>query len=138
MGSTNEIHHLAQRPIYNDDQLAAYVAFINPDPSYSLAKLRAEILEDPLAALSTLQLRQIGACHWGNIALHYSPHRELPLDPDTLFHKIVERRFGGYCMENNAFFSNILRSLGYNLYIFGARISNALMGGVEPEGFGGW
>lgn len=41
-------------------------------------------------------------------------------------------------MENNAFFSTILRSLGYDLYVSGARISNALMGGADPEGFAGW
>ncbi|KIV94803.1 hypothetical protein PV10_02535 [Exophiala mesophila] len=138
MGSIVQQHPLSQRPTYNDDQLSTYVALINPDPSYSLAKLRSEIQENPLAALSTLQLRQIAAVHWGNVALHYSHHRTLALDPDSLFHKIVERKFGGYCMENNAFFSTILRSLGYQIYVSGARISNALMGHADPDGFAGW
>lgn len=138
MGSIIQQHPLSQRPTYNDDQLSAYVAFINPDPSYSLAKLRSEIQENPLAALSTLQLRQVAAVPWGNVALHYSQHRALPLDPDSLFHKIVERKLGGYCMENNAFFSTVLRSLGYEIYISGARICNALMNTGDPEGFAGW
>jgi hypothetical protein len=138
MGSSTEQPSPGYRELYTEEQLAKYVAFINPDPSYSLASLQAEISQDPLAALSVLQLRQNGATVWGNVALHYSWHRLLPLDPDALFHKIVERRLGGYCMENNAFFSTILRSLGYELYVSGARISNALMGVGDPEGFAGW
>ena len=72
------------------------------------------------------------------ISVQYSWHRALSLDSEALFHKIVERRLGGYCMENNAFFSTILRSLGYQLYVTGARISNALEKGANPHGFAGW
>lgn len=126
------------RPSYNQAQLAQYVEFIHPDPTYSLATLQSEIKQDPLAALTVLQLRQNCATIWGNVALHYSQHRALPLDADALFHKIVERRLGGYCMENNAFFSTVLRSLGFDLYVSGARISHALMGSGDPEGFAGW
>lgn len=138
MGSSEDGPPRGYRPLYNESQLAQYVSFINPDPAYSLAALRSEIKQDPLAALTLLQLRQNCATLWGNVALHYSHHRTLPLDADALYHKIVERRLGGYCMENNAFFSTILRSLGYDLYVSGARISNALMGGADPEGFAGW
>jgi len=63
----------------------------------------------------------------------------LSRDVQAVAHKIVERRLGGYCMENNMFFSTVLRSLGYDLYVSGARVSNALMGGSrDPEGFAGW
>ncbi|KAK5193334.1 hypothetical protein LTR92_006703 [Exophiala xenobiotica] len=129
---------LSYRPTYTRDQLALYVSCIAPDSSYTLANLEAEIKADPLAALSRLQLRQMAFNPWGNVALHYSWHRALSLDSEALFHKIVERRLGGYCMENNAFFSTILRSLGYQLYVTGARISNALTEGANPHGFAGW
>jgi len=129
---------LSYRPTYTRDQLALYVSCIAPDSSYTLATLEAEIKADPLAALSRLQLRQMAFNPWGNVALHYSWHRALSLDSEALFHKIVERRLGGYCMENNAFFSTILRSLGYQLYVTGARISNALEKGANPHGFAGW
>jgi len=139
MASSSEPSPRGYRQLYTQKQLAKYVEFINPDPSYSLATLQSEIKQDPLAALSLLQLRQTCATIWGNVALHYSWHRSLPLDPDALYHKIVERRLGGYCMENNMFFSTVLRSLGYDLYVSGARVSNALMGGSrDPEGFAGW
>ncbi|KAI1616781.1 N-hydroxyarylamine O-acetyltransferase [Exophiala viscosa] len=129
----------AFRPTYTRDQLALYVTCIAPHASYTLADLEAEIKTDPLAALSRLQLRQMAFNPWGNVALHYSWHRALPLDHQALFHKIVERKLGGYCMENNAFFSTILRSLGYQLYVTGARISYSLDGnGLDPGGFAGW
>lgn len=128
------------RPTYTTDQLAVYVACIAPDPTYTLATLEAEIKADPLAALGKLQLRQQGFNPWGNVALHYSWHRIITLDPEALFHKIVERKLGGYCMENNAFFSTVLSSLGYQLYVTGARISHAVDGDPKkhPEGFAGW
>ncbi|KIX99798.1 uncharacterized protein Z520_04434 [Fonsecaea multimorphosa CBS 102226] len=130
----------ASRPTYSRDQLATYVSkWIAPSKDYTLETLEAEIEADPLAALSTLQLRQMAFNPWGNIALHYSWHRVLSLDHEALYHKLVERGLGGYCMENNAFFSTVLRSLGYRLYVTGARVSLALSGdSVDPEGFAGW
>ncbi|OAL36378.1 hypothetical protein AYO20_04274 [Fonsecaea nubica] len=130
----------SSRPIYTREQLSTYVSTcIAPSKDYTLATLESEIKTDPLAALSTLQLRQMAFNPWGNVALHYSWHRVLSLDHEALYHKLVERRLGGYCMENNAFFSTILRSLGYQLYVTGARVSLALSGdSVDPDGFAGW
>jgi arylamine N-acetyltransferase len=137
--SAPAIHHTAIRPTYTRDQLSTYVSkHIAPNPSYTLETLEAEIARDPLEALSTLQLRQVAFNPWGNLALHYSWHRALTLDSDALYHKIVERSLGGYCMENNAFFSTILRSLGYDLYVSGARVSLSLDGAREDPGFAGW
>ncbi|OCT47337.1 N-acetyltransferase family protein [Cladophialophora carrionii] len=127
------------RPTYTREQLATYVSkHIAPSPSYTLETLEAEIQADPLAALGTLQLRQMAFNPWGNLALHYSWHRTITLDSDALYHKIVERGLGGYCMENNAFFSTVLRSLGYQLYVTGARVSHSLDGDKDDPGFAGW
>ncbi|ETI25328.1 hypothetical protein G647_02100 [Cladophialophora carrionii CBS 160.54] len=127
------------RPTYTREQLATYVSkHIAPSPSYTLETLEAEIQADPLAALGTLQLRQMAFNSWGNLALHYSWHRTITLDSDALYHKIVERGLGGYCMENNAFFSTVLRSLGYQLYVTGARVSHSLDGDKDDPGFAGW
>ncbi len=132
-------HRSSFRPTYTRAQLETYVSkHIAPSPSYTLETLETEIQADPLAALGTLQLRQVAFNPWGNVALHYSWHRALTLDSDALYHKIVERAIGGYCMENNAFFSTILRSLGYQLYITGARISLSLDGEKDDPGFAGW
>lgn len=42
-------------------------------------------------------------------------------------------------MENNAFFATVLRSLGYDLYTTGARVSHAVdQRHNDPEGYAGW
>lgn len=132
---------LSDRPTYTREQLAKYVQLVNgaANPAYTLETLEAEIKANPLEALAGLQRKQLGAIPWGNVAMHYSSHRCVSLEPEALYHKIVERGHGGYCMENNSFFSTVLRSLGYDLYITGARTSNALeMNGRDPNGFMGW
>jgi arylamine N-acetyltransferase len=72
-----------------------------------------------------------------NLSLHYSQTHLLSLDPEDLFVKIVDRKRGGYCMENNAFFGAVLRSLGYDLINAGARIADAVVG-KTGDGFEGW
>ena len=135
----SNLHSLQHRPVYSREQLEQYVKRSIKDSTYTLDKLEADVKADPLKALAGLQMRQIGFNPWGNLALHYSPHKTLSLEHEELFRKIVGRGVGGYCMENNIFFATILRSLGYNLYITAARISNIVSAsGRHPEGFVGW
>lgn len=130
---------LSSRPQYTRQQLAKWLQLINQGTSdLSLEKLESEIQQDPLGTLGKLQLWQLAAIPFGNIILHYSSHHKISLDPETLFDKIVTRQLGGYCMENNAFFATVLRSLGYQLYTTGARISNQLDPTAHPEGYSGW
>ncbi len=44
------------------------------------------------------------------------------LDEETLYHKIVEERRGGYCFELNMLFDGLLRSLGIHTFKAAARI----------------
>lgn len=46
-----------------------------------------------------------------------NPFLSIPvmLDNETLFHKFVLDKRGGYCFEQNLFFMNILQSLGYEV-----------------------
>ena len=107
--------------------------------SDALERVLIEKRRDPLAALTRLQRRQLAIIPFGNLALHYSPHHSISLDPDTLFTKLVERRLGGYCMENNTFFAAVLRSLGFTLYTTGARVADAVDDPTgDPTSFGGW
>lgn len=74
---------------------------------------------------------KIMRCHlhrvpFENIALHYSPHRQLSLDPGDLFEKIVVNSRGGYCMEVNTFFATVLRSLNFAVYSTGARVRHRM------------
>jgi arylamine N-acetyltransferase len=131
---------LSKRPTYTRPQLSQWLNLINQTGSpMSLEDLEADIMSCPLATLRRMQLWQLAAVPFGNLVLHYSAHHVVSLDTETLFTKIVERRLGGYCMENNAFFATVLRSLGYDLYTAGARVSNAISTSREdPEGYSGW
>ncbi|KAI1204701.1 cysteine proteinase [Annulohypoxylon truncatum] len=59
-----------------------------------------------------------------NLTQHYSWHRTINVRPQHLFNKIVPwpSRRGGYCMEVNSLFHVVLLSLGYDVYMAGARV----------------
>jgi arylamine N-acetyltransferase len=131
---------LKSRPTYTDDQLSIYFAQVFPSwhSFHSISTFKNALTDDPIAALSALQLYHLAAIPWGDVALHYSKERKLFLEEDALFEKLVIRKLGGYCMENNTFFAAILRSLGIQVYVTGGRISNIVdKNGNDPEGFGG-
>jgi arylamine N-acetyltransferase len=133
---------LSARPAYSSDQLSQYlsVVFSQSHPFHDLSKLKDAIVASPIEALSVLQTNHLSRIPWGDIGLHYSETKKLSLDADDLFRKIVVRQLGGYCMEVNAFYANVLRGLGVKLYTTAGRISNTIDGaGVkDPEGFNGW
>lgn len=41
--------------------------------------------------------------------------KPIPLDPDSLYEKIVENKRGGYCFEMNGLFSLVLKQLGFKV-----------------------
>ncbi|KAI9806049.1 MAG: N-terminal acetyltransferase [Piccolia ochrophora] len=127
---------LSSRPTYTPTQLDRYfnhIAFDRPRISPDDAK-SAKGLE----YLTALQKRHMFKVPFENLSLHYSKHRFLSIDPEDLYAKVVERGHGGYCMENNCFFETVLRSLGFQLYSAGARVSSAVSGGNQDQGFDGW
>ena len=138
--TSQNVHELARRPLYTDEQLDLFLSKLPCKPNLNLSGFKQEKHDDELLALTKLQRLAMAFIPWTSVSLHYSTHHTLSLNPTLLFRKIVERQLGGYCMENNTFFSNILRSLGYRCYVAGARISNAEGGatGIEAQGFGGW
>lgn len=84
------------------DQLDAYFRRINFTPP----------AQPGLQALANLQWHHATAIPFENL----NPLLGIPvlLDSDTLFHKIVTDQRGGYCFEQNVFFLEVLRSLGFN------------------------
>jgi arylamine N-acetyltransferase len=140
LAALSTMSSLSQRPVYTRPQLSQWLNLINQGASsISLEELEADIKQNPLGTLGRIQLWQLAAVPFGNLVLHYSPYHAIFLDAETLFTKIVERKLGGYCMENNGFFATVLRSLGYELYTTGARVSCAISEGhSNPEGYGGW
>ncbi|KAK3987117.1 arylamine N-acetyltransferase, pineal gland isozyme NAT-3 [Cladorrhinum sp. PSN332] len=114
---------------YTDEQISRYLKHIGY-PS-SLKDARELMASEPLEFLKTVQILHMAKVPFESVSLHYSIHRTLSLDPEDLFVKIVEQRRGGYCMEVNAFFAAVLRSLGFKLISVGGRVNGA-------EGYKGW
>lgn len=116
------------RPRYSNLELHEYFARIC---------LPSEYLESPLLSnASQARTKRYGlpflhalmryhTCNipFENLELHYSLHKTISLDIDDLYTKIVRRRRGGRCMENNSFFGTVLRSLGYEVRNCGGRVA---------------
>jgi arylamine N-acetyltransferase len=77
------------------------------------------------------------ACPFENLNLHYVKHVVKSLEAGDLYEKFVVKRWGGTCTENNTFFGNVLRSLGFKIRPVGARVSLAIDGG-RKSGYHGW
>ena len=90
-----------------------------------------------LAFLAALQRHHLAVIPFENLALHYSQHRQVPLDPQSVFTKFITCRRGGYCMEQNVFFAHMLRGLGFNVYCAGARVRKRL-NGIPVGDYMGW
>jgi arylamine N-acetyltransferase len=88
--------------------------------------------ENALEQLALLQRQHLAWVPFENLSLHYSRWRQISLHPEDLFKKIVQSPGrGGYCMENNALFAILLRTLGYKVRSCGARTHDGKL-------FGGW
>lgn len=84
---------------------------------------------DPsLETLRGLHAAHATAIPFENLAIQLG---ELPirLDEDSLVDKLVVRRRGGYCFEQNHLFQAMLRRLGFEVRAFEARVR---MGSPEP------
>jgi len=87
--------------------------------------------------LNVLHTYQISAIPYENLTLHYSRTRDISLDPQHLFVKLMENGRGGYCMENSIFFNHILRALGFRAYTAGVRVRPRVEG-LPIGDYGGW
>ncbi|MGH9603726.1 MAG: arylamine N-acetyltransferase family protein, partial [Terriglobales bacterium] len=79
---------------------SAYLARIGSLPPLS---------PDP-QSLSQLQLAHLMAVPFENLDVHLG--REISLDEELFFDKVVRRRRGGFCYELNGLFAALLRQLG--------------------------
>ncbi|KAL2005764.1 hypothetical protein VTN00DRAFT_10257 [Thermoascus crustaceus] len=108
---------IPQPPTYTRSQLTQYLKRIRyheqpagDDGESRLQHLERSIRQDPLAALSELQRRHLNTIPFGSTVLHYSPHQTITLHPETLFHKLVERKLDGNHMV-------LIVTIGENKYM---------------------
>ncbi|KAK4544768.1 hypothetical protein LTR36_004017 [Oleoguttula mirabilis] len=125
---------MANRPRYTLEQLEQYFDRICLPQAKRIFDVSTLANDDQkLRFLNLLQKHQLCKVPWENLTQHYSWHRTVNVQPQHLFTKIVRNAGrGGYCMEANHFFHTVLLSLGFDVYMAGARIHRA---GGE---YGGW
>lgn len=130
----------AHRQTYTPAQIQQYYETIRLPTSHreiSVSKIANS--QEGLEFLTLLQKHQLAFVPFENLELHYSSHHTITLDPQHLFHKIVERNAGrgGYCMENSCLFGTILRSLGFDVVSIGAKVNEAVQPIAAAKGWKG-
>ena len=130
----------AHRQIYTPEQIQQYYERIQLPQSYRDTNVPS-IANTPegLKFLTVLQKHQLSNIPFENLELHYSSHHTITLEPQHLFHKIVERNAGrgGYCMENSCLFGTVLRSIGFDVFSIGARVNEAVQPIAANKGWKG-
>jgi arylamine N-acetyltransferase len=117
---------------YTEGQLELYFERIGLPVHRRIFDISDSSPDEQLRYLAEIQTYQLISVPFENLSLHYSWHRKLNLNAESLFDKIVlHSRRGGYCMENNTLFHVVLRSLGFKAYMVGARVY-----GARSPGFG--
>lgn len=73
-----------------------------------------------LATMSDIFQHHIQAVPFENLSIHCGERIELNLE--ATYNKIVKKKRGGWCMENNYLLSWVLKTLGYDVTLLGARV----------------
>jgi len=84
-----------------------------------------------LAALEHLQAGHLAAIPFENIDVRLG--RTISLSLDDLQEKLVRRRRGGYCFEQNTLFAAALGALGFRTEALEARVRTPATGAVRPR-----
>lgn len=120
----------------NPEQINAYLVRIgHPKPNLEDASSANHY---GLGLLASLQRQHLASVPFENLSVHFSANDySVSLDPEEVYAKIVTRRRGGYCVENNLLFGILLRSFGFTVYSTAGRVSNDVMH-IPGGGFSGW
>ncbi|KFQ78612.1 Arylamine N-acetyltransferase, pineal gland isozyme NAT-3 [Phaethon lepturus] len=73
-----------------------------------------------LATLTDIFQHHIRAVPFENLSIHCG--ESIELDLEATYNKIVRKRRGGWCMENNHLLSWVLKTLGYNVTFLGSKV----------------
>ena len=133
-----------QQLTYTDEQLDRYFSLLNL-PKYHRTYCYEKNGLDRLGLLNTLIRAQLARIPFECLDLHYTASKTINLGHNYLFAKFVDAggHRGGYCLENNLFFSIVLRSLGFDVITVGGRVNKAAVS-VEAKNrdssseFRGW
>lgn len=83
-----------------------------------------------LAGITELHRAHLHAIPFENLDIHLG--QRIRLDPDHLFEKLVTRRRGGFCYEQNALFARVLSHLGVGVTLLSSRVASGPRGWGPP------
>jgi N-hydroxyarylamine O-acetyltransferase len=78
--------------------------------------------EPTFETLRSLQRAHLLSVPFENLDIHIG--REIKLDLDAFFEKIVTDRRGGFCYELNGLFAALLRQMGFQVILLSARVTD--------------
>lgn len=79
--------------------------------------------DEKLSYLTTLLKHHQIRIPFENLTQHYSWHKVIDTKPLHVFRKVINQPGrGGYCMENNSLFHNVLLSMGFDCYLAAGRV----------------
>lgn len=120
---------MAGRPRYTAAELDLYFIRTGLPPHQRLTSVSSLPPTSQLTHLTHLLKHHLVRVPFENLTQHYSWHGVVDVSPRHLFRKIVlgpqhghGSARGGYCMEANSLFHTVLLSLGYDVYMAGARV----------------
>jgi N-hydroxyarylamine O-acetyltransferase len=87
--------------------------------------------EPTLATLRALHRAHHLTVPFENLDIHFG--REIVLDEQRLFDKIVTRWRGGFCFELNGLYAALLRELGFRVTLLSAGVWDGARGAFGPE-----
>ncbi|KAF7545355.1 hypothetical protein G7Z17_g9225 [Cylindrodendrum hubeiense] len=120
---------MAPRVRYRRSQLEPYFARIRVPVTERPGNVEGLSPEKQLEILTLLHKCHLCNIPFENLSMHYSWHRIIDVDPQHLFNKIIlQPGRGGYCMENNSLFYTLLGTLGFDVYMAGARMFQPELG----------
>ncbi|XP_017939301.2 arylamine N-acetyltransferase, pineal gland isozyme NAT-3 [Manacus vitellinus] len=73
-----------------------------------------------LGTMSDIFRHHIQAVPFENLSIHCG--ETIELDLEATYNKIVRKKRGGWCMENNYLLSWVLKTLGYDVTLLGAKV----------------
>ncbi|XP_064527023.1 arylamine N-acetyltransferase, pineal gland isozyme NAT-3 [Pseudopipra pipra] len=73
-----------------------------------------------LGTMSDIFQHHIQAVPFENLSIHCG--ETIELDLEATYNKIVRKKRGGWCMENNYLLSWVLKTLGYDVTLLGAKV----------------
>ncbi|KAK4217300.1 cysteine proteinase [Rhypophila decipiens] len=105
------------------EQVEAYLDRISLPASARILLKEGPNGSQALEAVTILQQHHMAAVPFENLDLHYSSHRSLPQQTESVYDTVVRRQRGGTCPQVHQLFSHLLRAFGFSVYCTGARLN---------------